>query len=166
MLVKHNLTTHSAFKEGTIRNHETSVYINYLDGNVVQIKKKKEAEWGHIYVSLFDHIEVDEMVVFSGKLNLLSGGEIFCYFNGFNAKPVHISSKGITKIESTGKKNKAYNQVQLRLYSDDEIVFKFTELKLEKGKEATIYLPHKSNLPQDKQPLLPPEGNYKEIQPQ
>ena len=27
-----------------------------------------------------------------------------------------------------------------------------------------IYLPHKDNLPEDKQPLLPPEGHYKEIQ--
>ena len=29
---------------------------------------------------------------------------------------------------------------------------------------SDVYLPYKNNLPEDKQPLLPPEGNYKEIQ--
>ena len=31
---------------------------------------------------------------------------------------------------------------------------------------SDVYLPYKNNLPEDKQPLLPPEGNYKEITPQ
>ena len=31
---------------------------------------------------------------------------------------------------------------------------------------SDVYLPYKNNLPADKQPLLPPEGQYKEIQPQ
>ena len=39
-------------------------------------------------------------------------------------------------------------------------------IKLEEGTEATTYVPYKDNLPADKQPLLPPEGDYKEIQPQ
>lgn len=40
----------------------------------------------------------------------------------------------------------------------------YTEIKIEKGDQMTPYLPHKDNLPKDKQPLLPPEGDYKEIQ--
>lgn len=42
----------------------------------------------------------------------------------------------------------------------------YTKIKIEKGDQMTPYLPHKDNLPTDKQPLLPPEGDYKEIQPQ
>ena len=42
----------------------------------------------------------------------------------------------------------------------------YTKIKLEKGKEMTPYLPHKSKLESDKQAIFPPEGEYKEIQPQ
>ena len=41
----------------------------------------------------------------------------------------------------------------------------FDYVKLEKGEQMTPFLPHKENLPKDNQPLLPPEGNYKEITP-
>ena len=34
----------------------------------------------------------------------------------------------------------------------------------EKIGDEVVYLPHKENLPEGKQALLPPEGNYKEIQ--
>ena len=40
----------------------------------------------------------------------------------------------------------------------------YTNIKLEKGEQMTPYLPHKSKVKADNQPLLPPEGNYKEIQ--
>ena len=50
--------------------------------------------------------------------------------------------------------------------STNGISASYTEIKLEPGDQMTPYLPHKSNLPKDKQPLLPPEGDYKEIQPQ
>ena len=42
--------------------------------------------------------------------------------------------------------------------------YKIYNIKLEEGTEDTTYVPYKDNLPEDKQPLLPPEGNYKEIQ--
>ena len=43
-----------------------------------------------------------------------------------------------------------------------KIKVKFPKVAL--GDVDDVYLPHKDNLPEDKQPLLPPEGNYKEIQ--
>ena len=42
--------------------------------------------------------------------------------------------------------------------------YKIYNIKLEEGTEDTTYVPYKDDLPEDKQPLLPPEGNYKEIQ--
>ena len=42
--------------------------------------------------------------------------------------------------------------------------YKIYNIKLEEGTEATTYVPYKDNLPEDNQHLLPPEGNYKEIQ--
>ena len=143
MLINPNLTIHSEFNKGNIHNYLNSVDLNFINNNTIKIKKKKEAERGHIYVSLFDDIEIGEIVVFSGKLNLLSGGKVSCYYNGFEGKPTHISNKGITKIEGVGKKNKAYNQVQLRIYHDDEVIFRFTEMKLEKD-EVTPYIPHEN----------------------
>ena len=43
--------------------------------------------------------------------------------------------------------------------------YKIYNIKLEEGTEATTYVPYKDNLEPSKQPLLPPEGNYKEITP-
>ena len=49
--------------------------------------------------------------------------------------------------------------------STNGISAEYTKIKIEKGDQMTPYLPHKSNLPPEKQHLLPPEGDYKEIQP-
>ena len=48
--------------------------------------------------------------------------------------------------------------------STNGISAEYTNIKLEKGEQMTPFLPHKDNLPEEKQPFLPPEGNYKEIQ--
>ena len=42
--------------------------------------------------------------------------------------------------------------------------FKEVDLKIEEGDKKTPYIPSKNMLEPSKQPLLPPEGNYKEIQ--
>ncbi|MBS5989616.1 hypothetical protein [Anaerococcus hydrogenalis] len=41
----------------------------------------------------------------------------------------------------------------------------YTKIKIEEGKEPTLYVPNKNSLDPSKQPLLPPEGEYKEIKP-
>lgn len=41
----------------------------------------------------------------------------------------------------------------------------FRNIKLEKGNKATPYIPNKNTLDPSKQALLPPEGDYKEIEP-
>ena len=50
------------------------------------------------------------------------------------------------------------------LGSTSGISARYTNIKLEKGEQMTPYLPHKSKVKPDNQVLLPPEGNYKEIQ--
>lgn len=42
---------------------------------------------------------------------------------------------------------------------------RYTNIKLEKGKEMTPYVPHKSKLESDKQAIFPPKGEYTEISP-
>ena len=65
----------------------------------------------------------------------------------------------------TFKLNSEYTHIYLYLGKIEKTngSYKIYNIKLEEGTEDTTYVPYKDNLPEDKQPLLPPEGNYKEI---
>ena len=143
MLINPNLSTSSEFKRGALNIYQDSLDATFLDDNVLKIKKRKEAELGLIYMPLFNNIEENKIIAFSGKLNLINGREIEIYFNGFSGRPLHISNKGLNKIEAIGRKDEAYNQVQLRVYHNDEVIFRFTEIKLEEDK-VTPYIPNEN----------------------
>lgn len=145
MLINPNLEHFSEFKKGVLNIYQDSLDVTFLDDNVLKIKKRKDAEMGLIYMPLFNEIAEDESIAFSGKLNLMNGRDIEVYFNGFSARPFHISNKGLNKIEAIGRKDEAYNQVQLRVYHNDEVIFRFTEIKLEKD-EITPYVPNENTI--------------------
>ncbi|WP_106460169.1 hypothetical protein [Anaerococcus sp. Marseille-P3915] len=153
MLINPNLSTSSEFKRGVLNIYQDSLDVAYLDDNVLKIKKKKEAELGLIYMPLFDNIENDKIIAFSGKLNLINGREIEIYFNGFSGGTLHISNNGIYKIEAIGQKDSSYNQVQLRVYHNYEVIFRFTEIKLEKD-EVTPYIPNINTIETAKRPYF------------
>lgn len=164
MLINPNLSTSSEFKRGVLNVYQDSLDVTFLDDNVLKIKKRKEAESGLIYMPLFDNIETNKIVAFSGKLNLINGRDIEVYFNGFSARPFHISNKGLNKIEAIGRKDEAYNQVQLRVYHNDEVIFRFTEIKLEKD-EITPYVPNENTIETAKRQYFIGGGYFKEVYP-
>ena len=74
--------------------------------------------------------------------------------NGRQAYTFKLNSENTHIYLYLGRREKTYGS------------YKIYNIKLEEGTEDTTYVPYKDNLPEDKQPLLPPEGDYKEIQPQ
>ena len=91
--------------------------------------------------------------------------------NGINEKfDVMDGYKGFEKTEIGQKINRTviaemdgYMIVYLANNGGD---LKEPDLKIEEGDKKTTYIPSKNMLEPSKQPLLPPEGDYKEIQPQ
>lgn len=164
MLINPNLARFSEFKRGALNIYQDSLDVTYLDDNILKIKKRKEAELGLIYMPLFNEIKEDEMVAFSGKLNLMNNREVEIYFNGFGGRPLRISNEGLNKIEAIGRKDSAYNQVQLRVYHDDEVIFRFTEIKLEKD-AITPYIPNEHTLETAKRQYFIGGGTFKEVYP-
>lgn len=164
MKINPNLTRFSEFKKGTINIYQDSLDVAFLDDNVLKIKKRKEAEMGLIYMTLFNNIEENKIIAFSGKLNLIKGREIEVHFNGFSGRTLHVSENGLNKIEAIGRKDEAYNQVQLRVYHNEEVIFRFTETKLEKD-EITPYIPNENTIEPSKQAVFLAGGVFQEVYP-
>lgn len=145
MLINPNLTEKSEFNKNSIVIYNNSLDINFIDENTIKIKKKKEAEFGLIYVNLFSEFAIGSKLAFSGKIELMKGQNVRIYFNGFEVDPILVSKTGVKRIEAIGMKNSSWNQAQVRVYHDDEVVFRFTEMKLEKD-EVTPYIPNENSI--------------------
>ena len=145
MLINPNLSTISEFNKDNIEIYKDSLDVIFIDENTIKIKKKEGGEFGLIYVSLFDKFTIGSKVAFSGKFELIKGQNARIYFNGFNTNNLLFSKIGVNRIEAMGEKNASYNQAQVRIFHNDEVVFRFTEMKLEKD-EVTPYIPNENTL--------------------
>lgn len=154
MLINPNLTEKSEFNRNSIVNYKNTLDIDFIDDNTIKIKKKEEVDYGFIYHDLFNQIEKGSKIAFTGELELISGPNVKLVFNGFNADSRNITRKGKNSIEAIGGKNNAVNQVQVRLYHNEEVIFKFVKMKLEEGDKATPYIPHKDLIDPSKQAIF------------
>lgn len=145
MLINPNLLTISEFTKNNVEVYKNSLDVSFIDENTIKIKKKEGFEFGIIYVNLFDEFTIGSKVAFSGKFELIKGQNARIYFNGFSANKLLFSKIGVNRIEAMGEKNDSYNQVQVRIFHDDEVVFRFTEMKLEKDK-VTLYIPNENTI--------------------
>ena len=100
-----------------------------------------------------DNIDGDKKLEVLAYPGIVRAG-VFEADNGRQAYTFKLNSENTHIYLYLGKKEKTNGS------------YKIYNIKLEEGTEATTYVPYKDNLPEDKQPLLPPEGDYKEIQPQ
>lgn len=165
MLINPNLTEQSEFNRNSIVNYKSTLNIDFLDDNTIKIKKKEEADFGLIYIYLFNNIEPKSKITFTGELDLISGPNVNLRFNGFDEDIYNITSKGKNSIEATGSKNNAVNQAQVRVYHNEEVVFKFLKIKLEEGDKATPYIPHENTIETAKRQHFIGGGTFKEIFP-
>ena len=113
-----------------------------------------------------------ETYTFSGNLNLSEGETSSVILFDSNYK-VRSGNSTFTTKKRNGFTFTYKEGVTSRIAcyagvhgSTSGISAEYTKIKIEKGDQMTPYLPHKSKLESDKQAIFPPEGDYKEIQPQ
>lgn len=159
MLVKHNLCPFYKFTDKEPRTFKSGKY-EIKDGMI-------EAE------SLTDD---NYAVIQSFKEGIIKGAEYSISFTGYLETGTNVlvrDSLGVTLelIDKIGsfKYNRFYtasrDYLAFECYVTDLTRFNLTSIIVNKGKQSSdVYLPNINTLPQDKQPLLPPEGDYKEIQ--
>ena len=170
MLVKHNVwDANYHFGDNFIDNFKDG-FDYVIKDNVIIAKLKESINSGLLII-------LHEEVMKPG-----SEGSIQCIVENLGDAPFDLQQLGLdnsrtvetiypnTKqfINYSGVYREAGVSRQLRIFSNhhEEMRFKIYGLKIIEGKSNDyIYLPNIDTLSQDKKPLLPPEGEYKEIQP-
>lgn len=169
MLVKHNLwDVKYHFKDNEITNFQNQ--FDYVIKDDVMIAKLKESEPSGLLIISHDNVMKPD-----------DEASIQCIVENLGDAPFDLeqigldNSRRIKSIDPHTKELINYSGIyrptdisrQLRIMSNhhEEIKFKVYGLKIIEGKSNDyLYLPNINTLPEDKQPLLPPEGHYKEIQ--
>ena len=164
MLINPNLSTISEFNKNNIEVYQDSLDVSFIDQYTIKIKKKEEVEFGLIYVNLFNEFTIGSKVAFSGKFELIKGQNARIYFNGFDANKLFFSKIGVYRIEAMGDKINSHNQAQVRIFHDEEVVFRFTEMKIEKD-EVTPYIPNENSIETAKRQYFIGGGTFKEVYP-
>ena len=163
MIINENLFNgQNNFFDNEYRNYSNSEIVNIEDGTIYV--KNDDTALLYIKINVPD-IENDTITI---SAQIQNKGEVPFKLQLFGiGKPTELNilpSDGVYVLNHT------------TTIKDSEFPFRFSciekgllgidcrNIKIEQGDNATPYLPHKDNLPEDKQPLLPPEGHYKEIQ--
>ena len=164
MIIKPNLSEISEFNRNNVVIYNGSVSIDFLDDNTIKIKKKKDVEFGLVYIKLFDEFTPGTQVAFSGKLELIKGHDVRLHFIGLYSDYILISNIGVKRIEAIGKRNSSLNLAQVRIYHDDEVIFRYNKIKLEKD-TVTPYIPNENSIETAKRQYFIGGGNFKEVYP-
>ena len=165
MLVKHNLSTLSI---NTIfsQSSQTSKYnIKYKDNRIFFKGKEKptnRAAFGYFY-AYYENCFSKFIIKNIGKpieiespfINNEASGDVTLY----TGESVELSRRNKHDGSVTWVNILNINEFN-EMYGIEIIDFMITEDGF-----SDVYLPNINNLPKDKQPLLPPEGDYKEIKP-
>ena len=160
MLVKHNLSQKTQFYKSLWRS--TGVTHDKCD---LQLNDNE--------VSFVFKVQNDIRQVFGNTIEINKNGYGFIVMENKGALPLKILGFASETIKPGEKiiikMNKESNTYWVALLSEYDYVGKLQKIKISQfmvsDEPVDIYLPHKENLPEDKQPLLPPEGDYKEIEP-
>lgn len=169
MLVKHNMSTLN-LKEILWWSGGSSKaeYDVQYKGNCMYFRGTKETDnpytfgyhYGH-YLGSYSKFKIKNI----GESNLIvdslfSNGEIFT--------DVDFKKNETLEISRLNNNKALYSWFRLEDISNTDKLngVQLIDFMITKDGYSDVYLPNVNTLPEDKQPLLPPEGNYKEIQPQ
>lgn len=170
MLVKHNLSTITAIE-----------FIEALWGGSGQYLYNKEADifsfWGHKDIEVksyagfgYSYNYEDNIKFVSFSFKNLGEYDITVNFYRNPIPPITIKAKE-TKTIKIDLKLMIEKKSNYFYFGPTNIsnAYEVHKLKINKiiatREDSDVYLPNINTLPQDKQPLLPPEGDYKEIEP-
>ena len=157
MLVKHNL----AYNKGL----ESPKYVGYkdrfnfkLEGGSFYVENSYTSFAKFLIDEVYhvDNLEANHFLGFHGQL------EGYCALRTSDTLTyLKVKNKGnFYYIEATGDKIIKPLHVEVL----EGTVLRIDNVGCYEGEIPDVYLPNINALPKDKQPLLPPEGNYKEIQ--
>ena len=120
-----------------------------------------------VQFELPDNLVVGQEYTFSCEIDNIDGNKKLEVIAYPGTAPVGVFEADNGRQAYTFKLNSKNTHIYLYLgiRARTNGSYKIYNEKLEEGTEATTHVPYKDNLPKDKQPLLPPEGNYKEITP-
>lgn len=164
MLVKHNVSTIplEKFLIGAWRSSEN--YERKYDGDIINFRSTISENSGDAYGIDFNKNEAGDFVYM--ELENLGGDPIRIsienVISGWYVAEVQPKEKITVCQKLSSKSTLRFRPLQNIM---DWHILKCNAFAVTKG-ETDVYLPNIGTLPQDKQPLLPPEGDYKEIQAQ
>ena len=169
MLVKHNLwhQDNNHF-DIPIFNFQNRIEYTKNQENIVG-HLKDEHTWGLLVFGYNLKDFVDEGVTIT--MDIENSGEIPIYLQqqGFSDLPfliktINPNEKVTVKVQGLYKDITTARQFRFQIEDKGKFSFCFKNIAAYKGYDVDVHLPFIGNLPKDKQPLQPPDGNYKEIQ--
>lgn len=158
MLVKHNLAYVNGFKKpGWVANENKLNFNLNRGGFYINNSNSSFAKF-----IIDENYYIDDLAAnyFVGFYGMLEG---FC--------SMHVGEDSYNEVKNEGNfyyyTTRGDNVRKLfHLNVLEETILNVYNIAVYKGEIPDVYLPNINTLPADKQPLLAPEGNYKEIQPQ
>lgn len=158
MLVKHNLAYVNGFKKPSWIGNKDKFNIN-LNRDSFCIKDSYTSLAGFIIDENYyiDDIAANYFIGFYGTL------EGYCSMHPGNSNYNEVKNEAnFYYVTARGDEVRPL----LHLNVLEQTILNVYHIGVYKEEIPDVYLPNINTLPEDKQPLLPPEGNYKEIQPQ
>ena len=161
MLVKHNLSPFYDMSKSELSFWSKGKTKGYVIDDVIIVESEDNPTYAYTTLNL--PINTDETTI--TQLTVTNVGEVIIVVKKKSwEEAISIKPGEIKKCVFNTKGNES---IEVETPSKSVAKFKAKASIINLGNELSeVYLPNINNLPKDKQPLLPPEGDYKEIQPQ
>lgn len=161
MLVKHNLSPFYDMSKAELNYWSRGDKKGYVTDDIIVVESKDYPVYPNVKLIL--PIGQDEETI--SQLTVTNVGEVRIIVKKKSWEgSISIKPGEIKKCVFNTKGNES---IEVETPSKSVAKFKAKASIINLGNELSeVYLPNINNLPKDKQPLLPPEGDYKEIQPQ
>lgn len=124
--------------------------------------------YARLQFELPDNLVVGQEYTFSCEIDNIDGNkelDVLAYPNTVPIAETFLADNGRQAYTFKLDDEHTHIYLYLGIKGNTKGSYKIYNIKLEEGTEATTYVPYKDDLQEDKQPLLPPEGHYKEITP-
>ena len=161
MLVKHNLSPFYDMSKSELFFWPSVKTKGYVIDDVIIVESADKPTYAYITLNL--PINEDEKTV--TQLTVSNVGNVNITAKKSNSwENAKVIKPG--EIEKCTFNTKGNDFIEFETPSNSIAKFKAKASIINLGsKLSEVYLPNINNLPKDKQPLLPPEGHYKEITP-
>lgn len=167
MLVKHNLLAINA-TDVLSRSSQAECYNIDCRRDSISFKGVKRPKSTYVFGYFYQHYKDNytKMIIKNTGVNTIIIEEV--YKNNVRQSDITLLPGEYTEISRKNVGDGSCTWVRILNIDDYNKSHEITIINfmITKDSFSDVYLPNINTLPEDKQPLLPPEGDYKEIQPQ